>query len=147
MLFKTNPGNRKWFTRRWWSGWCCLSLYWKDMTVAHLDQIRRYSIYLCVYLIFLHGYFQQLLDNIEIHSVHSFWFQYQVESPPVEEVQKEVRTVMLGSFKWLSLGETIINKLQSWEDNIHFCPYKSDNHKWVLTCQSQLDKVKHYVTS
>lgn len=82
------------------------------------------------------------------------FFQYQVDyqigKTLVELVElrrtstalvEEIRVHSAGSYKWVSIDETNIIQLQEWRDEIHFCPYKPSNGKWILTCKNDLDKV------
>ena len=65
-------------------------------------------------------------------------FQYQVGGATLIE---EIRLQAVGSYKWISIDEKSIIELQNWKDDIHFCPYKPSDGKWILTCKGQLDRV------
>ena len=62
-------------------------------------------------------------------------FQYQVGTTLVEKIGIH----SIGSYKWIIIDETRIIRLPRWKDEIHFCPYKPSNGKWILTCKNHLD--------
>ena len=57
----------------------------------------------------------------------------------------EVGVYSLGSYKWISVEETSVISLDDWEEERHFCSYPSAKGKWVMTCKSNLDKVRIWI--
>ena len=71
---------------------------------------------------------------------HYFYLSFRYHQVATTLVE-EIRMHSVGSYKWISIDETRIIRLQNWKDEIHFCPYKPSDGKWILTCKNQLDKV------
>ena len=57
----------------------------------------------------------------------------------------EVSVYSLGSYKWIGVEETSVISLDDWEEERHFCSYPSAKGKWVMTCKSNLDKVRIWI--